>query len=116
ATRAGVRTLGTLTPYVTRDGDAAPVATTLRAPGGMDARERVAAAQAADANVPVQAAAGDLAKEMIRVNHYGRAADRSVVLASLAALAEGLRALGAEASEAAAAAEAAGAAWDGIAA
>ncbi|MFH8981413.1 pyridoxal-phosphate-dependent aminotransferase family protein [Streptomyces varsoviensis] len=116
ATRAGVRTLGTLTPYVTRDGDAAPVATTLRAPGGMDARELVAAAQAADANVPVQAAAGDLAKEMIRVNHYGRAADRSVVLASLAALAEGLRALGAEASEAAAAAEAAGAAWDGIAA
>ncbi|MEU7045725.1 aminotransferase class V-fold PLP-dependent enzyme [Streptomyces varsoviensis] len=116
ATRAGVRTLGTLTPYVTRDADAAPVATTLRAPDGMDARELVAAAQAADANVPVQAAAGDLAKEMIRVNHYGRAADRSVVLASLAALAEGLRALGADASEAAAAAEAAGAAWDGIAA
>ncbi|MEV0275117.1 aminotransferase class V-fold PLP-dependent enzyme [Streptomyces sp. NPDC050610] len=114
ATRAGVRTLGALTPYVTRDGDAAPVATTLRAPEGMDARELVAAALAADAAVPVQAAAGELAKEMIRVNHYGLAADRSVVLASLAALAEGLRALGAADVSGTAAAEAAEAAWSGV--
>ncbi len=66
----------------------------------------------------MQAAAGDLAKEMIRVNHYGLAADRSVVLASLAALAEGLRALGADASAGAEAkaAEAAEAAWSGGAA
>ncbi|MEV0260495.1 aminotransferase class V-fold PLP-dependent enzyme [Streptomyces sp. NPDC050617] len=115
ATRAGVRTLGALAPYVTRDEDAAPVATTVRAPEGMDARELVAAALAADPAVPVQAAAGELATEMIRVNHYGRAADRSVVLASLAALAEGLRVLGADASGADAAAEAAGAAWSEVA-
>ncbi|GAA0445925.1 pyridoxal-phosphate-dependent aminotransferase family protein [Streptomyces stramineus] len=114
ATRAGVRALGALTPYVTRDGDAAPVATTLRAPAGVDAREVVAAALSADPAVPVQAAAGSLAKEMIRVNHYGLAADRAVVLASLSALAAGLRAVGAEIADEGegAARAAAGAAWD----
>ncbi|MEU3751884.1 aminotransferase class V-fold PLP-dependent enzyme [Streptomyces olivoreticuli] len=117
ATRAGVRALGALSPYVTRDEDAAPAATTLRAPDGVDAREIVAAALAADPAVPVQAAAGALAKEMIRVNHYGLAADRAVVLASLSALAAGLRALditaGGGADEAL---EAAGAAWDAVSA
>ncbi|GAA0351691.1 pyridoxal-phosphate-dependent aminotransferase family protein [Streptomyces blastmyceticus] len=117
ATRAGVRALGALSPYVTRDEDAAPAATTLRAPDGVDAREIVAAALAADPAVPVQAAAGTLAKEMIRVNHYGLAADRAVVLASLSALAAGLRALditaGGGTDEAL---EAAGAAWDAVSA
>ena len=47
------------------------------------------------------------------MNHYGRAADRDVVLASLAALAAGLRALGATIDEDAAAG-AAGAAWDEV--
>ncbi|TJZ50219.1 alanine--glyoxylate aminotransferase family protein [Streptomyces piniterrae] len=113
AVRAGVRALGGPTPYVIRDEDAAPAATTLRAPTDLDAREVVTAALVADASVPLQAAAGALAKEMIRVNHYGRAADRGVVLASLAALAAGLRALGAETDEGAAAV-AAGAAWDEV--
>ncbi|MFI9029746.1 pyridoxal-phosphate-dependent aminotransferase family protein [Streptomyces sp. NPDC053560] len=113
ATRAGVRALGDLTPYVLRDEDAAPAATTLRAPEGQDAREIVAAALAADGGVPLQAAAGALATEMIRLNHYGRAADRGVVLAALSALAEGLRTLDAE-PDAGAAAKAAGAAWDAV--
>ncbi|MEU3713147.1 pyridoxal-phosphate-dependent aminotransferase family protein [Streptomyces catenulae] len=110
ATRAGVRALGGLTPYVTRDEDAAPAATTLRTPDGLDAREVVAAALTADGTVPVQAAAGTLATEMIRVNHYGRAADLSVVRSSLAALAAGLKAHGVT-PDTAAATEAAESAW-----
>ncbi|WP_258527680.1 pyridoxal-phosphate-dependent aminotransferase family protein [Streptomyces sp. NBRC 110611] len=113
AARAGVRALGGLTPYVVRDEDAAPAATTLRAPEGGDAREIVAAALAMDATVPLQAATGTLTKEMIRVNHYGRAADRSVVTASLLALAGGLRALGVSV-DVEAAAVAAGEAWDAV--
>ncbi|GHF26705.1 MULTISPECIES: pyridoxal-phosphate-dependent aminotransferase family protein [Streptomyces] len=117
AVRAGVRALGGgLEPYVVRDEDAAPVATTLRATGGTDAREIVAAALAADASVPVQGAAGALAPEMIRVNHYGTAADRDVVLASLAALGTGLRAVGATVAGADEVTAAAGKAWDAAAA
>lgn len=114
ATRAGVRALGALAPYVVRDEDAAPAATTLRAPESVDARDIVAAALAADASVPVQAAAGTLAKEMIRVNHYGLDADREVVLGSLAALAEGLRALGVSLADEDGALAAAGKAWDAV--
>ncbi|KNB49547.1 pyridoxal-phosphate-dependent aminotransferase family protein [Streptomyces caatingaensis] len=115
ATRAGVRALGGLTPYVVRLEDAAPVATTLRAPDGTDAREIVAAALASDASVPLQAGGGALAKEMIRVNHYGTAADRGVVLASLAALGAGLRTLGVSGGvDVDAAVEAAGAEWDAV--
>jgi aspartate aminotransferase-like enzyme len=110
AVRAGVRSLGGLTPYVTRDADAAPAATTLRAPDGLDAGELVASALAADGTVPVQAAAGALAAEMIRVNHYGRAADLSVVRNSLVALAAGLKTHGVTA-DGAAAIEAAESAW-----
>ncbi|MFC5719787.1 pyridoxal-phosphate-dependent aminotransferase family protein [Streptomyces gamaensis] len=110
AVRAGVRALGTLAPYVVRDEDAAPVATTLRAPAGVDAREVVVAALAADPAVPVQAAGGALAAEMIRVNHYGLAADRGTVLASLAALGKALDALGL-AGDAEGARKAAEAAW-----
>ncbi|MFE0042286.1 pyridoxal-phosphate-dependent aminotransferase family protein [Streptomyces albireticuli] len=112
ATRAGVRALGTLTPYVVRDEDAAPAATTLRAPDGVDARDVVAAALAADATVPVQAAGGALAEEMIRVNHYGLAADLDTVLASLKALAAGLRALGAQVADDETYLKASGAAWE----
>ncbi|MGA5703605.1 pyridoxal-phosphate-dependent aminotransferase family protein [Peterkaempfera bronchialis] len=93
ATRAGVGALGSLSCYVVRDRDAAPVATTLRAPAGVDAREVVAAALRSDPAVPVQAAGGALAKEMLRVNHYGRAASRTTVLASLTALAAALTTL-----------------------
>ncbi|MEU7163366.1 aminotransferase class V-fold PLP-dependent enzyme [Streptomyces morookaense] len=116
AVRAGVRALGGgLEPYVVRDEDAAPVATTLRATGGTDAREIVAAALAADASVPVQGAAGALAPEMIRVNHYGTAADQDVVLASLAALGTGLRAVGATVAGADEVTAVAGKAWDAAA-
>lgn len=87
ATRAGAVALGGgLTPYVPEAKDAAPVATTLRAPEGLDARDLVAAALAADPSLPLIAGGGALAKEMIRVNHYGVDATRGVVQSSLAAL------------------------------
>ncbi|ARX82599.1 MULTISPECIES: pyridoxal-phosphate-dependent aminotransferase family protein [Streptomyces] len=87
ATRAGALALGGgLEPYVYEAADAAPVATTLRAPRGVDASDLVARALAADPVLPLVAGGGALAKEMIRVNHYGPDATRGVVHASLAAL------------------------------
>ncbi|MFG2331393.1 pyridoxal-phosphate-dependent aminotransferase family protein [Streptomyces sp. NPDC048604] len=87
ATRAGVLALGGgLEPYVYEARDAAPVATTLRAPAGVDASELVAKALATDPALPLAAGGGALAKEMIRVNHYGVDATPDVVRASLAAL------------------------------
>ncbi|MGC5346697.1 pyridoxal-phosphate-dependent aminotransferase family protein [Streptomyces sp. DT171] len=87
ATRAGASALGGgLEPYVRDAADAAPVATTLRAPDGTDASELVAQALAADPSLPLIAGGGALAKEMIRVNHYGKDATRGTVLSSLAAL------------------------------
>ncbi|MFJ2780531.1 pyridoxal-phosphate-dependent aminotransferase family protein [Kitasatospora sp. NPDC087315] len=101
ATRAGVRALGTLTPFVLRDEDAAPVATTLRTPPGLHAAELAARL---DPALPVQPGGGALAAEMLRVNHYGAAATLPTVRACLTALAE---ATGADAGPALAAAEAA---------
>ncbi|MDJ1134266.1 pyridoxal-phosphate-dependent aminotransferase family protein [Streptomyces iconiensis] len=112
AMRAGVRELPGLRPFVVRDEDAAPVATTLGVSDEVDAREVVAAALAVDAGVPLQAAGGALAKEMLRVNHYGQAARIEVAAASLEALAAGLRALGLSV-DSGAALRAAEAAWDG---
>ncbi|MFI1831497.1 pyridoxal-phosphate-dependent aminotransferase family protein [Streptomyces sp. NPDC020412] len=87
ATRAGAVALGGgLEPYVHDARDAAPVATTLRAPSGVDASELVARALAADPSLPLVAGGGALAKEMIRVNHYGVDATRGAVRSSLAAL------------------------------
>ncbi|RII18539.1 Purine catabolism protein PucG [Streptomyces sp. YIM 130001] len=87
ATRAGAEALGGgLAPYVHEARDAAPVATTLRVPAEADASELVARALAADPVLPLVAGGGALAKEMIRVNHYGPDATRGVVHASLAAL------------------------------
>ncbi|MBA2812190.1 alanine--glyoxylate aminotransferase family protein [Streptomyces sp. KM273126] len=95
ATRAGTVALGGgLEPYVYADGDAAPVATTLRVPAGVDASEVVAGALAVDPSVPLAAGGGDLAKEMIRVNHYGPDAAAGVVRAGLAALGSALRETG----------------------
>ncbi|MBO8200335.1 alanine--glyoxylate aminotransferase family protein [Streptomyces smyrnaeus] len=114
AVRAGARELPGLDPYVVRDQDAAPAATTLRAPAeGVDAREVVAAALKADARVPLQAAAGPLAAEVLRVNHYGQAAERTLVLDSVRALATGLHTLGVAGAESAQgrALDAADAAW-----
>ena len=91
ATRAGVTALGGgLEPYVHRAKDAAPVATTLRTPAGVDASGLVARALAVDPSVPLIAGGGALAKEMIRVNHYGPDATPAVVRSSLAALGEAL--------------------------
>lgn len=87
ATRAGALALGGgLEPYVHEAKDAAPVATTLRVPAGLDASELVAKALAADPSLPLIAGGGALAKEMIRVNHYGVDATPGAVQSSLAAL------------------------------
>ncbi|MGC5567407.1 pyridoxal-phosphate-dependent aminotransferase family protein [Streptomyces sp. FR-108] len=87
ATRAGVLALGTgLEPYVHAASDAAPVATTLRTPAGVDASELVAAALAVDPSLPLAAGGGALASSMIRVNHYGPAAGAATVDACLTAL------------------------------
>ncbi|MET9257024.1 aminotransferase class V-fold PLP-dependent enzyme [Streptomyces sp. NPDC003717] len=87
ATRAGALALGGgLEPYVYESRDAAPVATTLRAPADADASELVAAALAAEPALPLAAGGGALAKEMIRVNHYGPDATPEVVRGALTAL------------------------------
>ncbi|EFL31247.1 aspartate aminotransferase [Streptomyces viridochromogenes DSM 40736] len=87
ATRAGAVALGGgLEPYVYEAGDAAPVATTLRTPSGVVAAELVARALESDPALPLAAGGGALAKEMIRVNHYGADATPGAVRASLAAL------------------------------
>ncbi|WP_327119892.1 aminotransferase class V-fold PLP-dependent enzyme [Streptomyces sp. NBC_01341] len=91
ATRAGATALGGgLEPYVHDARDAAPVATTLRAPAGLDASALVARALATDPSLPLIAGGGALAKEMIRVNHYGTEATRDAVVSSLAALGSAL--------------------------
>ncbi|MDC2955746.1 aminotransferase class V-fold PLP-dependent enzyme [Streptomyces gilvifuscus] len=87
ATRAGAVALGGgLEPYVHQAREAAPVATTLRTPAGVVASELVARALAADPALPLAAGGGALAKEMIRVNHYGPDATVEVVQGCLAAL------------------------------
>ena len=111
AVRAAARELPGLEPYVVRDEDAAPAATTLRATG-TDAGALAGAALAADAEVPLQAGGGALAQEMLRVNHYGRAADRAVVTDTVRALAAGLASLGVTDAGATAAVAAAERAWD----
>ncbi|NGO81233.1 alanine--glyoxylate aminotransferase family protein [Streptomyces sp. YC504] len=90
ATRTGAKAAG-LAPYVHDAKDAAPVATTLRTPDGVDATAVVAAALAADATLPVAAGGGALAHEMIRVNHYGPDARTDVVERALAALGDAVR-------------------------
>ncbi|MGW1272324.1 pyridoxal-phosphate-dependent aminotransferase family protein [Streptomyces sp. NPDC002491] len=87
ATRAGALALGGgLEPYVHDAAEAAPVATTLRAPAGVPASELVARALASDPALPLAAGGGPLAGEMIRVNHYGPDATLDAVRDSLAAL------------------------------
>ncbi len=87
ATRAGVLALGGgLRPYVHEAAEAAPVATTLRTPDGVAASELVARALESDPSLPLAAGGGALAKEMIRVNHYGPDATPGAVQSSLAAL------------------------------
>ncbi|WP_030378987.1 MULTISPECIES: pyridoxal-phosphate-dependent aminotransferase family protein [unclassified Streptomyces] len=95
AVRAGVRALGGgLEPYVHEAREAAPVATTLRVPRDVDASELVARAVAVDAGVPLVAGGGVLAREMVRVNHYGADAEADVVRRCLVALGAALGELG----------------------
>ncbi|MFF9006222.1 pyridoxal-phosphate-dependent aminotransferase family protein [Streptomyces goshikiensis] len=89
ATRAGAVALG-LSAYVPLDAEAAPVATTLRVADAVDASEVVAKALSADPAAPLAAGGGALAREMIRVNHYGPAAALDSVRSSLTALAAAL--------------------------
>ncbi|GAA3003347.1 alanine--glyoxylate aminotransferase family protein [Kitasatospora albolonga] len=86
ALRAGVRTLGSLSPYVVDDAAAAPVATTLLTPFSLDATTLAAALAAR--SLPVQSGGGALATTMLRVNHYGPHASLETVLSVLTALAE----------------------------
>ncbi|MDT0569370.1 aminotransferase class V-fold PLP-dependent enzyme [Streptomyces sp. DSM 3412] len=96
ATRAGALALGGgLEPYVREAADAAPVATTLRAPAGVDAAELVAKTLAKDPALPLAAGGGALASEMIRVNHYGPDATPDVVRSALAGLGAALAEFGA---------------------
>ncbi|KUO07088.1 pyridoxal-phosphate-dependent aminotransferase family protein [Streptomyces sp. DSM 15324] len=91
ATRAGAVALGGgLEPYVHRAAEAAPVATTLRVPAHLVASELVARALATDPALPLAAGGGALAKEMIRVNHYGADATPGAVRASLVGLGQAL--------------------------
>ncbi|MEU6086222.1 aminotransferase class V-fold PLP-dependent enzyme [Streptomyces sp. NPDC047085] len=87
AVRAGAVALGGgLEPYVYEARDAAPVATTLRVPSDVVASELVARALESDPALPLAAGGGALAKEMIRVNHYGPDATPAAVHRSLSAL------------------------------
>ncbi|MFB7664689.1 pyridoxal-phosphate-dependent aminotransferase family protein [Kitasatospora sp. NPDC056138] len=104
ATRAGVRALGTLAPYVHRDEHAAPVATTVRTPSGLHAAELVGRL---DPALPVQPGGGPLAAGMLRVNHYGTAASLETVRSVLTALADAL-----PGTDSARATAAAAEAWD----
>ncbi|MFJ6661480.1 pyridoxal-phosphate-dependent aminotransferase family protein [Streptomyces sp. NPDC091377] len=102
-TRAGALALGGgLEPYVHAAADAAPVATTLRAPAGTVASDLVARALAVDPALPLAAGGGPLAKEMIRVNHYGRDATPGVVRGCLTALGTALAETGLDVEVAAA--------------
>ncbi|MFD8809824.1 pyridoxal-phosphate-dependent aminotransferase family protein [Streptomyces sp. NPDC059597] len=95
ATRAGALALrGGLEPYVHQARDAAPVATTLRVPERVVASELVAEALRTDPGLPLAAGGGALAKEMIRVNHYGPDANLDAVRRSLAALGAAMAAQG----------------------
>ncbi|MFG3246046.1 pyridoxal-phosphate-dependent aminotransferase family protein [Streptomyces sp. NPDC048187] len=96
ATRAGALALGGgLEPYVREARDAAPVATTLRVPPGADASRLVARALESDPALPLAAGGGALAREMVRVNHYGPDATPGVVQSCLAALGAALAGTGA---------------------
>ncbi|MFI1519684.1 pyridoxal-phosphate-dependent aminotransferase family protein [Kitasatospora cineracea] len=106
ATRAGTLALGTLTPYVRRPEHAAPVATTLRTPDGVDAAALAAELRRHAPQLPVQAGGGPLSATMLRLNHYGPAATPETVIATLELLAQ------ATGAPAAAAVAAATGAWE----
>ena len=87
ATRAGVRVLG-LRPWISDDGQAATVVTTVAAPTA-DSGELIAAARAAGSTL-LGTAPGRLASTTLRINHTGRSADLTMVCDELVALATAL--------------------------
>jgi aspartate aminotransferase-like enzyme len=107
ASRAGARALG-LTPFVD-DEEAAVIVTTLRPPDGVDATSLVREAKR-QSDVALSPGFGELAHEVIRVDHTGERARLDVVIAALQALGAALGA--ATSNEAVAGAlEAASKAW-----
>jgi aspartate aminotransferase-like enzyme len=101
ATRAALEPLG-LVAWAQRPGEAASVATVVRAPAeGSEALAAAAAlTYAARTAGPmgfgglIAVAPGPLARDAFRVNHTGRRANLAAVLMAVAELAESLRALG----------------------
>jgi aspartate aminotransferase-like enzyme len=86
ASRAGARALG-LTPFV-EDSDAAVVVTTLRAPDGVDATTLVRAAR--QNGEAISPGFGELAHDVIRIDHTGERARLDVVLDTLNSLGSAL--------------------------
>jgi aspartate aminotransferase-like enzyme len=109
ASRAGALALGLA--LCVRDRDAASVVTTLRAPSGVDARIIVQRAQS-EGPVALSAGYGDLAEEVIRVDHTGQRAQLNVVRSALVALARALGVNETSPERVAAALDAASDAWN----
>jgi aspartate aminotransferase-like enzyme len=102
ATRAALVPLG-LEPWARKSGEAASVATVVRAPSeGAAALVQAALAASEDLSPPLSTAPGSLASDALRVNHTGRRATLPSVWSALAALARGLEVLGHDADLAAA--------------
>jgi aspartate aminotransferase-like enzyme len=102
ATRAALVPLG-LQPWARQSGEAASVATVVRAPSeGAEALVRASLAASEDLSAPLSTAPGSLATDALRVNHTGRRANLPSVWSALAALARGLGVLGYDADLAAA--------------
>jgi aspartate aminotransferase-like enzyme len=87
ASRAGARSLG-LSPFVD-DEDAAVIVTTLRSPEGVDATSLVRDAKRLS-DVALSPGFGELAHEVIRIDHTGERARLDVVIAALEALSRAL--------------------------
>ncbi len=83
ASRAGARALG-LTPFVDDD-EAAAIVTTLCSPEGVDATLLVREAKRSH-DVALSPGFGELAREVVRVDHTGERARLDVVIAALQAL------------------------------
>lgn len=87
ASRSGARALG-LSTFVD-DAEAAVIVTTLRSPDGVDATSLVRDAKKLS-DVALSAGFGELAHEVIRVDHTGERARLDVVMAALQALGSAL--------------------------
>jgi aspartate aminotransferase-like enzyme len=94
ATRAALAPLD-LKPWVEQPGEAASVATLVRAPAvGAGEFVRACMANWHDGVAPITVAPLSLSEQALRVNHTGRRANLATVWSAVGALAGGLRALG----------------------